>query len=458
MLPPTILLVDDHESIRVAIADFLEGSGYQVVTASGVAEARSTFRARMPDAALLDYNLEDGDALQLLAEMRALDPACAIVILTGQGSIDLAVRAMQEGADHFLTKPVELPTLRVVLSRLLELKRAQRTHEAATPRLAPGEADPFLGTHEAIRLLADQARRVLDAEQPVLILGETGSGKGVLARWIHQNGPRSDEPIVDLNCAGLNRELVEAELFGHTKGAFTGAVNAKRGLFEVAHRGTVFLDEIGDLDTPVQPKLLKVLEERKFRRVGDVEDRTVDVRLLAATSLDLGQLVRDGKFRSDLYFRVSTLVLTVPPLRDRPDDLPLLARRLLASIAPGRGRREVALTDDAIRALQRYPWPGNIRELRNVLERAMLLTDRVELRAKDLHFDPAGLNSATPSGGRSIESLAGVMPLAEAERMLIKRAMEMTDGKVAEAARILGIPRSTLYQKLKAKGTPPSSS
>jgi len=412
----------------------------------------------MPDAALLDYNLADGDALQLLAEMRALDPACAIVILTGQGSIDLAVRAMQEGADHFLTKPVELPTLRVVLARLLELKRAQRTHEAAAPRLDLGEADPFLGTHEAIRRLADQSRRVLDADQPVLILGETGSGKGVLARWIHQNGPRKDEPIVDLNCAGLNRELVEAELFGHTKGAFTGAVNAKRGLFEVAHRGTVFLDEIGDLDTPVQPKLLKVLEERKFRRVGDVEDRTVDVRLIAATSLDLGQLVRDGKFRSDLYFRVSTLVLTVPPLRERPDDLPLLARRLLASIAPGRGRREVTLTDEAIKALQRYPWPGNIRELRNVLERAMLLTDRGELRAKDLHFDPAGLNSPTPSGGKPIESLAGVMPLAEAERLMIKRAMEMTGGKVAEAAVILGIPRSTLYQKLKAKGAPSSSS
>jgi DNA-binding NtrC family response regulator len=365
---------------------------------------------------------------------------------------------MQEGADHFLTKPVELPTLRVVLARLLELKRAQRTHEAAAPRQDPGAADPFLGTHEAIRRLADQSRRVLDADQPVLILGETGSGKGVLARWIHQNGPRKVEPIVDLNCAGLNRELVEAELFGHTKGAFTGAVNAKRGLFEVAHRGTVFLDEIGDLDTPVQPKLLKVLEERKFRRVGDVEDRTVDVRLIAATSLDLGQLVRDGKFRSDLYFRVSTLVLTVPPLRERPDDLPLLAQRLLASIAPGRGRRAVTLTDEAIKALQRYPWPGNIRELRNVLERAILLTDRGELRAKDLHFDPAGLNAPTPSGGKSIDSLAGVMPLAEAERMLIKRAMEMTKGKVADAAVILGIPRSTLYQKLKVKGSPPSSS
>lgn len=448
MSAPTILLVDDHESIRVAIADFLEAHGFQVVTASGVEEARTTFRARMPDAAVLDYNLGDGDALQLLSEMRALDPACAIVILTGQGSIDLAVRAMQGGADHFLTKPVELPALRAILERLLEIRRAQRSHEASTPRLAHGAVDPFLGDHPAIRRLADQARRLLDTDQPVLLLGETGSGKGVLARWLHQHGPRGGEPMVDLNCAGLSRELVEAELFGHTKGAFTGAVNAKRGLFEVAHRGTVFLDEIGDLDAPVQPKLLKVLEERRFRRIGDVEDRTVDVRLLAATSLDLGGLVRDGKFRSDLYFRVSTLVLTVPPLRDRPDDLPGLAQSLLEQIGPRRGGRKVTLHPDALVALRQYPWPGNIRELRNVLERAVLLSDRSELHREDLHFDPGGLGAPPPAA----DPLTTVTTLAEMERTMITRAMEATGGKVAEASQLLGIPRSTLYQKLKTFG------
>ena len=452
MSAPTVLLVDDHEAIRVALADFLEGQGFQVVTAGGVAEARSTFRARMPDAAILDYDLGDGDALQLLGELRAIDPACAIVILTGQGSIDLAVRAMREGADHFLTKPVELPTLRVILSRLLELRRAQRAHEAAVPR-GRGTADPFLGTHPAIRRLADQARRVLHSDQPVLILGETGSGKGVLARWLHAEGPRGAEPMVDLNCAGLSRDLVEAELFGHTKGAFTGAVAAKRGLLEVAHHGTAFLDEIGDLDPAVQPKLLKVLEERRFRRIGDVEDRSVDVRLLAATSLDLGALVREGRFRSDLYFRVSTLVLTVPPLRERTDDLPVLAAALLAQIGPKRGGA-VSLHPDALAALAQYPWPGNIRELRNVLERAVLLTDRTELHREDLHFDPAGL--AAP--GSAADPLAQVTTLAEAEKMMIVRAMEATGGKVADAAHRLGIPRSTLYQKLKTLGIPSSRS
>jgi DNA-binding NtrC family response regulator len=454
MSTPCILLVDDHEAIRVALADYLESQGYEVATAAGVAEARTTFRARMPDAAVLDYDLGDGDALQLLAELRALDPTCAIVILTGQGSIDLAVRAMREGADHFLTKPVELPALSVILGRQLELRRAQRTHEAATPRQAPGAIDPFVGGHPALRKLADQARRVVETDQPVLILGETGSGKGVLARWLHEQGPRRDEPMVDLNCAGLSRELVEAELFGHTKGAFTGAVAAKRGLFEVAHRGTVFLDEIGDLDQPVQPKLLKVLEERRFRRVGDVEDRSVDVRLVAATSLDLGAQVRDGKFRSDLYFRISTLVLTVPPLRERPDDLPGLAQDLLDRIASRRSARRVTLGADALGALQRYPWPGNVRELRNVLERAVLLSDRNELRREDLHFDPGGLASEGAKG----ESFTGDGTLAEMERAMIDRALEATGGRVAEAAQRLGIPRSTLYQKLKTLGITPSRS
>jgi DNA-binding NtrC family response regulator len=454
MNAPCILLVDDHESIRVALADYLESQGYGVATASGVAEARTTFRARMPDAAVLDYDLGDGDALQLLAELRALDPTCTIIILTGQGSIDLAVRAMREGADHFLTKPVELPALSVILGRQLELRRAQRSHEAATPRQAPGAIDPFVGSHPALRKLADQARRVVETDQPVLILGETGSGKGVLARWLHEQGPRRDEPMVDLNCAGLSRELVEAELFGHTKGAFTGAVTAKRGLFEVAHRGTVFLDEIGDLDQPVQPKLLKVLEERRFRRVGDVEDRSVDVRLVAATSLDLGAQVRDGKFRSDLYFRISTLVLTVPPLRERPDDLPGLAQDLLDRIASRRTSRRVTLGADAIGALQRYPWPGNVRELRNVLERAVLLSDRNELRREDLHFDPGGLATEGSKG----ESFTGEGTLAEMERAMIDKALEATGGRVAEAAQRLGIPRSTLYQKLKTLGITPSRS
>jgi len=290
----------------------------------------------------------------------------------------------------------------------------------------------------------------------VLLTGESGTGKGWVAHLVHNLSPRKAGPFVDVNCAGLSATFLESELFGHEKGAFTDAKERKQGLFELADGGTIFLDEIGDLAIELQPKLLKVIEEQRFRRVGDVEDRTVDVRLVAATSLDLGMLVRDGKFRSDLYFRVSTLVLSVPPLRERPADLPALAQRLLDAIGSRRGRRGVTLGPDALAALQHYPWPGNIRELRNVLERAVLLSDRTELRSEDLHFDPAGL--ATPPTGEIGGPAAAPTTLAELERAAIVRALEGTGGKVAEAAERLGIPRSTLYQKLKSLGITSSRS
>jgi transcriptional regulator with GAF, ATPase, and Fis domain len=246
----------------------------------------------------------------------------------------------------------------------------------------------------AIRALAEQARQVVAVDSPLLIHGETGAGKGVLAAWLHQQGPRVDQAFVDINCAALSRELLETELFGHEQGAFTGAVSSKPGLFEVAHRGTVFLDEIGDMALEVQPKVLKVLEEKRFRRLGDVRDRYVDIRLLVATHQDLGRLVREKKFRSDLYFRISTILLSVPPLRERVADIPVLARSLLQRCSADLGRHDVELAPDAEQALQAYSWPGNIRELRNVLERAVLLSDRNMLRCRDLRFD------APPSAAR----------------------------------------------------------
>src|SRR4030095_6145073 len=233
------------------------------------------------------------------------DSGTPLLVLTAHGSIDLAVRAIKEGAEQFLTKPLELPALQVILQRLIQKQRNHQNQLASKSRQVRQAIDPFIGVSPAIHTLAEQAKRVLMTESPVLILGETGSGKGVLARWLHENSPRADEAFVDLNCAGLSRELLENELFGHEKGAFTSATTSKQGLFEVAHRGTIFLDEIGDVDLQIQPKLLKVLEEQRFRRVGDVRDRQVDVRLIAATHQDLSDLVRQKRFRDDLYFRVS---------------------------------------------------------------------------------------------------------------------------------------------------------
>jgi len=275
----------------------------------------------------------------------------------------------------------------------------------------------------------------------VLILGETGTGKGVLARWLHDNSPRADEAFVDLNCAGLTRELLETELFGHEKGAFTSATASKQGLFEVAHRGTIFLDEVGDVDLQIQPKLLKVLEEKRFRRVGDVRDRQVDVRLIAATHQDIGQLVRERRFRDDLYFRISTIPLSFPALRDRIEDIPTLAQYLLDKVAADLGRGELKLDEGCIQALQAYSWPGNIRELRNVIERAVLLSDQKNITLADLHFDGHAKMGTT--------LLDTNLTLLELERQHIERVLQEERGRVEKAAKRLGIPRSSLYQKLK---------
>jgi DNA-binding NtrC family response regulator len=456
MSTPRVLIVDDEASIRFALRDFLDAQGFAVVEADSCATAVAAFGAQQPDAAILDYGLPDGNALELLPRLRALDAALPVVILTGQGTIDLAVQAIKEGADHFLVKPVELPAVLVLLQRLIEQRRTARRQGAGDARAARGEPDPFLGTTAAIRRLAEQAGRVAGADAPVLILGETGAGKGVLARWLHQHGPRAAEAFVDLNCAGLSRELLESELFGHTKGAFTGAIANKTGLLELAHRGTVFLDEIGDVDPLVQPKLLTVVEERRFRRLGDVRDRTVDLRLIAATSRDLQRLAQEQRFRSDLYFRISTLVLRVPALRERRQDIVPLATAILERFAAQRGRAGVRLAPETARALESYPWPGNVRELRNVLERALLLSDRALLQPADLHSDALVAAPAAAAAAAGAPD-NGALTLAEVERRHIARVLRETGGRVAEAAQRLGVPRSSLYQKLKTIGLDPSN-
>ena len=274
---------------------------------------RHLFRTSRPDIVIADYMMPDGTALDLcpVCERSSRNSPSG---LTAHGSIDLAVRAIKEGAEQFLTKPLELPTLLVILQRLLQKQRNHHKQLASKSRQVRQAIDPFIGTSAAIRALRPTRPQNSFTESPVLILGETGTGKGVLARWLHENSPRADEAFVDLNCAGLTRELLETELFGHEKGAFTSATASKQGLFEVAHRGTIFLDEVGDVDLQIQPKLLKVLEEKRFRRVGDVRDRQVDVRLIAATHQDIGQLVREKRFRDDLYFRISTIPLIFPSL------------------------------------------------------------------------------------------------------------------------------------------------
>jgi DNA-binding NtrC family response regulator len=442
-----ILLVDDEPGVRLGMKGYLTQHGFDVDEATSVAEAQEGFRTHRPDVAVIDYRLPDGTALELLPKLKELDAAVPLVVLTGHGSIELAVQAVKEGAEQFLTKPVELAVLKVVLERLVAQRRERQRHLADRSRTARTQMDPFLGTSASIRALRDQAERVRDSDSPVLVTGETGSGKSVLARWLHEGGPRKEAPFVDLNCAALSKDLLDSELFGHEKGAFTSAVAAKQGLLEVADRGTLFLDEIGDMDIAVQPKLLKVLEEKRFRRLGDVKDRRVDVRLVAATHQDLQLAAREKRFRNDLYFRISTLILHVPPLRERAEDVPVLAHHFLAEMGGARGRGQVELEPDAERALMTYAWPGNIRELRNVLERAVLLSGTPRLSRGALRFE--SLPAEEPS-------LDMDLTLEELERRHIERVLTRESGHVERAATRLGISRSSLYAKIKGwqnKGT-----
>ncbi|MFB3917512.1 MAG: sigma-54-dependent transcriptional regulator [Terriglobales bacterium] len=436
--------MEDDSAIRISIGEYLEANEFEVLQAGSCGAGEEIFRSGPIDAAIIDYVLPDGTGLDLMGRFKEADCSVPTVILTGQGSIELAVQAIKEGAEHFLTKPVELSTLCVVLRRILRNQRNVRKERASRSRRLREAVDPFVGASPAISRLAELAERIASADSPVLIQGETGSGKGVLARWIHDHSSRSEEPFLDLNCAGLTRELLETELFGHEKGAFTGAVSSKQGLFEVAHRGTFFLDEIGDMELGVQPKLLKVVEQKRFRRLGATIERSVDVRLIAASHHDLATLVKQKKFREDLFFRISTVPLQVPPLRDRLEDVPLLATFLLERIATDLGCGELMLSDDAVVALKSYSWPGNIRELQNALENAALLAPEKLLTSSDFHFLKASrldlrLDQTT-------------LTLEELERRYIAKILEEENGHVMRAAERLGIPRSSLYVKIKTYG------
>ena len=431
------ILFTEDEPFGEAVVEFLQLRGFEIKqfeTASAALKGAEEF---IPDLLLLDYNLPDGTAATLLPRLKEMYPTAAAIVLTGRGSIELAVQCMQLGADTFLTKPIRLDALHAAIQKVLSSQRDTRNAKSARIK-STSDINPFIGKSKMIRDLEDQARKLLQAQSPILIQGETGSGKGVLAKWLYQNGPRSQEPFVDLNCAGLGRELLESELFGHEKGAFTSAAGPKEGLFEVAHKGTIFLDEIGDVDPAVQPKLLKAVEEKKFRRLGDTRERHVDIHLISASHHDLRSRVDEGKFREDLFYRIGALPLRVPPLRERSGDIPEIAQMLLQRIAYEVGRPDVSLTEEALTALQKYSWPGNIREMRNVLERAVLLSSSPEISI-DLGLLQAEHATSNSAGG----SLQG------AERDEIARVLKDTRGNISAAAKSLGISRSGLYLKIK---------
>ena len=430
MINASLLVIDDDETVRETLVEFFTGEGATATAAGTAAEARAAISRLLPDVVIMDLRLPDADGLTLLGELRADDPDAAVIMLTGHADVRVAVGAMRSGARDVLEKPVDLTTLREAVARALETLRLQRevaVLRASSANAARSEAAPLRPSFET---LIELAARNDDA--PVLILGETGTGKGFIARRIHDRSQRGDKPFVEINCATLSATFFESEVFGHERGAFTDARQSKRGLVEVAANGSLFLDEIGELATEVQPKLLKVIEEQRFRRLGGTTELRSAARVICATNQPMQALVAERRFRADLFYRLQVLTITMPPLRERPDELPALITHFLP--------RGATLTSHATATLLAYGWPGNIRELKNTLWRASILAEGRPITPREL-----GLPDTAPAAGAAGTALS----LAAAEARAIDAALDATDGNRARAARLLGIARSTLHEKLR---------
>jgi DNA-binding NtrC family response regulator len=444
----SLLLIDDDPRVLAALAQFFEGLGWDVSRALDGRTGIELYERDAPDVVITDLEMRGLSGMQVLEILRSRDPGAVVLLLTGHGDISTAVEALKLGAENFLTKPVEFEHLRIATERAREkamlCARATRPGgDAAMPELA------VLGGSPTMRRLGDQLRLLASGTAPVLLGGETGTGKGYVARRIHALSPRSAAPFVEVNCAGLSAAFLDSELFGHERGAFTDAKHARRGLFELADGGTLFLDEIGDLAPELQPKLLTVLESQRFRRLGGTRQIEVDVRLVAATNVDLRGAVRDRRFREDLYYRLAVLPLELPPLRERgAEEIARLAHALLDELHRRSGRGPTRLTSDALLALSRYPWPGNIRELRNVLERVALLA--VDHDAVGLPHLPPEMRAAAGAALPPVDETD--LTLVAAERAHILRVLALSGHNKAHAARALGITRATLYAKLRAYG------
>ena len=441
MLKDRVLVVSDELLVRENICEFLRRRNYDVIVTGTCAGSEQLIRSAHPDAAIVDYCLPDGTALDLIVRLKNADPSLPLIVLTAFGCLDLALEAVKLGAEHFLTKPIELATLALMLQRSIENQRNRQKQIAEKSMQRRKSFDPFLGTSRAITELAESAKRVSSSDSPVLIVGETGTGEGDLARWLHHNGPRASAPFLDLNCGALFRDALETELFGYERTGSTGTVQIKTGLLEIGHKGTLFLDDIGDVDAQVQSRLTTVLDEKQFRRLDDLRDRSIDVRLIAATHHDLARRVRENSFRSELYFRLSAISLRIPPLRERVEDIPLLANNILALLANDHSAGCIQISPGGMQVLQSYSWPGNVSELRNMLERAVLLNGGRCLTERDLHFDG--------ETGLSLSPTREIMTLEAVERHYIEEVLFLEGGRVEPAARKLGIPRSSLYHKIK---------
>lgn len=452
-----ILIVDDEEVFARNAAKFLEKSGHSVLTAATAGAGLESFGRTPPDVVVLDYRLPDDDGVSVIRKIRALDGMVPILMITGHGSIELAVEAMKAGANDLLTKPVSLAELRQRVEQFAEILRSSRrlsyfeTKERQSAHAIIGDSSAMVEMRQRLARIANVDG--VESLPPVLILGETGTGKELVARALHFESARASQAFIELNCAAIPDHLLESEMFGHERGAFTDAKERRIGLIEAADGGTLFLDEIGEMDLGLQAKLLKVIEDGRFRRLGAVQERQVNLRIVAATNQNLEEKIRQGAFRADLFFRLRVLQIDVPPLRERGDDVLVLARHFLAHFGRRYGREDIHLSGAAEAAMLAHRWPGNVRELRNVVEQAVLLTASREIGPKDLMLP--GVPAGTPG---TITDLPNSSPndadslLDKVEKEMLQQALSKAAGNVSKAARELGISRDTLRYRMEKHG------
>jgi DNA-binding NtrC family response regulator len=462
-MPAAILIIEDELTLAKNIATYLRRSGYDPCVASTGEDGLAQLETLRPEAVLLDYALPGINGIDVLRRIKEIDPRIPVILMTGHGSELVAVEAMKAGAHDYLIKPVILSELKLRLEQLVGQEKREEELTYHRKKIAAeggldhliGRSAPMVDLKAAIRQLLDAESGLADTELPaVLITGETGTGKELVARALHFDGVRKEEPFVDLNCSTIPGDLLEAELFGYERGAFTDAKQRKLGLIEAAGGGTLFLDEIGDIEPRVQVKLLKLLEDKIVRRLGSVREQRANVRIVTATNRDLEQAVRDGNFRADLLFRLRIVHFDVPPLRARGNDVLLLAEHYLGLQRSRYRKLHLRFTAEAERAMPRYGWPGNVRELRNVIEQAVIMASGAEIGVADLRLTSTlALPSSGPvTGGDAADTehdgTDSALNLAEVERDLLVRALAQTRGNVTQAARLLGVTRDTLRYRI----------